>query len=315
MSSQVLYVDFSADHSVRMTVGEAGRRPPEASLYHCDTLDDLSRALGDYLGRHSNPALIGAGLSICGWERDGAVDMPDHSYALHRDWIKQRLGIARVHLVNDCVATALAIERLREDERTVLHSGDDDPTQVKAMIAIGRSLGTTCIVTDELGATLALPCAGGHSDLPATTAREFAVVERMAARFGHVSRVRAVSTAGLADVYANLTAIDGRDVTAATPAEVITLAKGGDAHAAEAVAMVTGWLAATASDTALTVGARGGIFLAGSFFAVLDDLFDRDLFVHRFCAKGRLSRYLLDISVYLVNMREPEMVGLSTLFG
>lgn len=315
MSSQVLYVDFSADHSVRMTLSEPGKRPAEASLYHCDTLDDLDRDLGDFLGRHGNPTLTGAGISICGWERAGAVDMPDHSYALHRDWIKQRLDIARVHMVNDCVATALAIERLREDERTVIHSGDDDPTQVKAMIAIGRSLGTTCIVTDELGATLALPCAGGHSDLPATTAREFAVIQRMAARFGHVSRVRAVSTAGLAHVYADLSAIDGRDTAAATPAEVIALAKRGDAHAVETVAMVTGWLAATASDTALTVGARGGVFLAGSFFAVMGDLFDRERFVHRFCDKGRLSRYLQDISVYLVNMREPEMVGLSTLFG
>lgn len=311
MASEVLYVDFSADHSVRMTLAEAGLRPPEAALYHCDSLAELDAALHDFLSRRGHPELIGAGVSICGWERDGAVDMPDHSYAIHRDWMKDRLGISRLHLINDCVATALAIERLEDSERSVLCSGHDDPTQMKAMIAIGRSLGTTCIVTDELGAIMALPCAGGHSDLPATTAREFAVVERLAAKFGHVSRVRAISTKGLAEVHAALSAIDG-----ITPSggDVVSLARNGDAHAREAVAMVTGWLAATASDTALNVGARGGVYLAGSFFDVLGDLFDRDLFVRRFSAKGRLSKYLRDISVYIVNMREPEMVGLSTLF-
>ena len=315
MSSQVLFVDFSADNSVRMSLAAPGRRPPAATLYHCDSLAELDSVLHAFLALHGQPVLVGAGLSVCGWERAGAVDMPNHSYTLRREWIKERLGISRLHLVNDCVATALAIERLEETERSVICHGHDDPTQMKAMIAIGRSLGTTCIVTDELGSTMALPCAGGHSDLPAVNAREFAVVERLAARFGHVSRVRAVSTAGLAEVHAALTAIDGAAPAPATPADVISLARTGDARAREAVAMVSAWLAATASDTALGVGARGGVFLAGSFFDLLGDLFDPSLFARRFCDKGRLTQYLEDISVYLVRMREPEMVGLSTLFA
>ncbi len=315
MVSQVLLVDFSADNSVRMTLAGAGERPREARLFQCDTLDQLGQAFDDFLKAAGNPELAGAGLSVCGWERHGAVDMPNHSYVLTRDWVKERLGISRLHLINDCVATALAIQRLEPSERTVICAGHDDPTQVKAMIALGRSLGTTCIVVDELGSPQALPGAGGYADLPATTAREFAVVEQLAAKFGHVSRVRAVSNHGLVEVFHALANIDGRPAEDLTPQDVVARSRSGDAHAAEAVSLVTGWLAATASDTALSTGAHGGVFLAGSFFDILGDAFDTDAFVRRFRAKGRLTHYLEDISVYRMTMREPEMVGLSTLFG
>ena len=315
MTSQVLYVDFSADNSVRITSAEPGRRPPQARLYQCTSLGDLDQSLQDFLDRADNPALIGAALSVCGWERDGRFEMPDHSYTMDRAWIKERLNISRLHLVNDCVATALAIERLEDPERSVICEGQDDPTQIKAMIAIGRGLGTTCLVTDELGAIMAMPSAGGHSDLPVTTVREGQVHRLLADKYGHVSRVRAVSTAGLVEVYGCLRHIDGQAPLAIDAAEIVERARNADALGRDAVDMVTGWLAATASDTALICGARGGIFLAGSFFDLLGDMFDPALFARRFCAKGRLEKYLEDISVYLVKMREPEMVGLSTLFS
>ena len=65
---------------------------------------------------------------------------------------------------------------------------------------------------------------------------------------------------------------------------------------------------------ALSLGARGGVFLAGSFFEVLGDLFDAGAFAARFADKGRYLIHFQDIPVQLVKTREPEMLGLSTLF-
>ncbi len=315
MDAPILFVDFSADTSVRITLAAPRRRPPPAQLYHCTSLAQLDQTLEQFLDSVEKPRLMAAAFSVCGWERDGAFEMPDHSYRIEREWVKQRLNVTRLNVVNDCVATALAIERLEDSERTIICPGQDEPMQMKAMIAVGRSLGTTCILSDDVGSPLAVPCAGGHMDLPATHAREFKVIELMAKKYGHVSRVRAVSTAGLAEIHACLQTIDGAPAEALNARQVVDLARAGNPHAREAVDMAVGWLAATAADTALATGARGGIFLAGSFFDLLGDTFDRDLFTRRFCDKGRLSNYLRDISVSLVEMREPEMVGLSTLFG
>ena len=315
MAAEVFYVDFSADNSVRMAIAAPRQRPPAPVVSTCRSLDDLDRQIAGFLAQHGDPELMGAALSVCGWERDGAFEMPNHSYRIERDWIRSRLNVNRVHMVNDIVAAALAIDQLEPSERVTVHDGQADPNHPKALIALGRSLGTTTLTTDEFGAAIALPCAGGHSDLPATTDREFDVVRYLRGKYGRVSRVRAVSTPGLADVYAALHDADGAPVPAGSVADIVVRARSGDARAKEAVSMVVGWLAATASDTVLAAGARGGIFMAGSFFGLIGDLFDPTAFAERFTAKGRLSDMLKATPVYVMTAAEPEMIGLSTLFA
>ncbi len=314
MSVQIFFVDFSADNSVRMTLAAPRQRPPAPFVCSCTSLEDLDREIGAFLDRHGNPDLMGAAFSVCGWERNGAFEMPNHSYRIEREWIKTRLNVSRVHLVNDIVAAALAIDRLDSAELTTVCAGQEDPDQPKALVALGRSLGTTTLTADEFGAAIALPCAGGHCDLPATTEREFAVVRYLARKYNHVSRVRAVSTPGLAEVYAALHDADGQPAPTAKPADIVAMARQGAPLAREALALVLGWLAATAADTALATGARGGVFLGGSFFNLIGDLFDPAAFTARFTDKGRLSEMLRATPVSIVTALDPEMIGLSTLF-
>jgi len=313
--SQVFYIDFSADNSVRMAVAPPRERPPAPFICTCTSLEDLDREIGGFLAAQGEPDLIGAALSICGWEREGVFEMPNHSYSIERDWIRTRLNISRVHLVNDIVAAALAIDLLDASELTPICVGRPDPSQPKALVALGRSLGMTTLVADEFGAAVALPCAGGHCDLPATTAREFSVVGYLAEKFGHVSRVRALSTPGLIDVHDALHVADGQAAPALSAREIVAQARAGAPYAVEAVRMVLGWLAATAADTVLSSGARGGVFLAGSFFTLVGDLFDAEAFVARFTDKGRLRDMLRATPIAIVTAAEPEMIGLSTLFN
>lgn len=315
MQSKVFLVDFSADHSVRMTVAEPGRLPPVAHLDYCYSLDDLGAAFDACLEREGRPELMGAAFSVCGWEREGAFDMPDHSYSIHRDWARQHLQVNRLHIVNDCVAVALSLDQLQGDECVLIRSGCPDPDAPRALVAIGRSLGTTCVVSDEFGKAMALPCAGGHSDLPVANRREFDVFELLARKYGRVSRVRAVCTPGLEAVYAALAVLEDHTADPIKAPQIVTQALSGDPLSLEAVEMVTGWLAAMVSDVALINGARGGVYVGGSFFDVLGPVFDRDTFARRFGDKGRLSRYLSDVPVYQIRAAETEMIGLSSLFS
>lgn len=315
MSAQVFYVDFSADNSVRMALGAPGRRPPAPIVTICMSLEDFDRDIGDFLADNGHPELLGAALSICGWERDGVFEMPNHSYRIERDWIRARLNVARVHMVNDIVAAALAIDLLAPDERLTISAGEADPNRPKALVALGRSLGTTTVTSDEFGGAIAQPCIGGHCDLPATNDREIDVLRYLIRTFGHVSRVRAVSTPGLVNVYRALHDADGKTVPDHGAGEIVVEARAGEPYAREAVTMVLGWLAATASDTVLAVGARGGVFLAGSFFTLVGDLFDPAAFMARFTDKGRLGGMLGTTPVFVMTAAEPEMVGLSTLFN
>jgi glucokinase len=312
--SQVFYVDFSADNSVRMAIAAPRQRPPAPYVCICKSREELDAEIGTFMAASGNPALMGAALSVCGWERGGVFEMPNLSYSIDRDWIRTRLNVSRVHLVNDIVAAALSIDLLKASELVPIYAAKGDPNTPKAMVGLGRSLGTTTLTADEFGAAMATPSAGGHCDLAATTEREFAVVRYLKATYGRASRVRALSNQGLVNVYDALTDLAGEAVSSPAPQDVVARARNGEARAREAVALVLGWLAATASDTVLSVGARGGVYLAGSFFTLVGDLFDVDAFAARFTDKGRLSDMLSAVPVFLVAAAEPEMIGLSTLF-
>ena len=72
-------------------------------------------------------------------------------------------------------------------------------------------------------------------------------------------------------------------------------------------------LGAAAGDLALTLGARGGIYIGGGLSKRLDELFDRARFRAGFVAKGRLARFLEPIPTYLVTRRDPGLLGAAVL--
>lgn len=61
-----------------------------------------------------------------------------------------------------------------------------------------------------------------------------------------------------------------------------------------------GWLGAVAGDLALTLGARGGVFIGGGIVPRLGAAFERSPFRARFEAKGRFASYLREIPVQLI---------------
>jgi len=137
----------------------------------------------------------------------------------------------------------------------------------------------------------------------------------MVAKFGRVSRERAVSLQGLREIWRCLGVIDSLPHGDLSPEEIVIRAGNGDRRAMETISLCTGWLAATASDAALMTGARGGIYLAGSMVNLLRDILDKEAFTDRFQDKGRLAGYVADIPVHIIVAPEPEMIGLSTLFS
>jgi glucokinase len=69
-----------------------------------------------------------------------------------------------------------------------------------------------------------------------------------------------------------------------------------------------------ASDVALILGARGGVYLAGDLLDMIGDLFDVPAFCRRYAEKGRLSDYVSEIPVYRTLAPDMEIIGLATLF-
>src|SRR5690606_31797010 len=156
-------------------------------------------------------------------------------------------------------------------------------------------LGMAGILTDEFNRATVLPCEGGHTDLAVTHDREQVVFDQLRKKYGHVSRERVASLQGLTEIYYALGLQDDGASQTLTPTEILTLAHKGDARAVETIDLCTGWLAAMASDVALMLGARGGIYLSGHLINHLEGLLNWQTFATRFTDKGRLKAFLEDI--------------------
>ena len=314
MSDSVLLCDFTVGASVKMALARPGVRPHDSTLYSCPTRQAFDEAALDFLDQQGAPSLVGAAISSRGWERKGILQLPQEGMTIIRDEVRDLLGVKRLNLVNNFVARALAIPRLKAREVDKICGDTAMEEQVIAVLGPHHGLGLAALAPDGAGGWTAIPCEGGHSDLPVTTPRESAVCGVLRARHGHVSREHAISLAGLVDVYQALSQVDGDEISATTPEEVIALASIGDPGAAEAVSLCQGWLAAMASDVALIMGARGGIYLTGDLMDLMADLFDPVAFTARYLDKGRLRGYVAEIPVYKTLAADLEIIGLATLF-
>ena len=87
-----------------------------------------------------------------------------------------------------------------------------------------------------------------------------------------------------------------------TPADVMARAEalpGSTAH--EAVELFCGFLGSVAGDLALTLGARGGVYIGGGIVPRMGERFKDTPFRARFEAKGRFAAYLQAIPTWVID--------------
>ncbi|ESQ79207.1 glucokinase [Asticcacaulis sp. YBE204] len=310
----VLLADVSNSAHLKLALVEQGQRHDEASYYPCRSLHQFRQSVTEFMTGHGDPAIVATALSAGGWEIDGGLTMPNHGYLLTRDYLRDLVGVQRLHIVNDCVAKAMAVRRLKNADLEKVCGGVGDPDQISVLIGTGRGLGTAGMVPDHLGETLILPCEGGHSDLPVRNELELKIYRHLERKYGHVSRERAVSLTGLVDIHNCLSDINPDDISPTTPFAIALLARQGDPTALAAVRLCQTFLADATSDAALMAGARGGVYLAGELIHIVEGLFTWTEFADRVADKGRLHGYVKDIPIYVIKARDIELIGLSTLF-
>ena len=192
-----------------------------------------------------------------------------------------------------------------------------DPTaeQARAVIAPGTGLGVSGLVPTATGDFAAVEGEGGHRTLAAQDAREWRIVTALAERFGHASAERALSGPGIEAIWGALASFEGvRCDRSPSAAEIARDAFARtDPIAEETIAAFTGFLAAVAGDLALTLGARGGVYIAGGIVPGWGERFDAARFLDRFRAKGRFRDYLRAIPVYVVTHPYPGLAGVERL--
>jgi glucokinase len=283
-----------------------------SSDYH-----DLGSAAEDAVARLQSPrrsagAVREAALAVAGPVTGDRVELTNVAWSFSVAETRAGLGLERLEVLNDVAAVAWALPDLPASFWTSLAEGEDRPDQPRAVVSVGTGLGVATAAAPTRDRPVVLASEGGHRDLAATTEREWRVVERLSVLFGgHVSAERAVSGSGLASLHAALCELDGERAEPIDGAEVSRRADAGAVRSIEALALFSAWLGAFAGDLALTVGARGGVYLSGGVLPALGQGFDRAAFRERFLAKGRFRSWLERVPLRLITDERTAFRGLA----
>ncbi len=275
------------------------------------TIDDAIRTFLDTRGDLPTPRL--GALSIAAAITGDQIRMTNHPWNFSVTGLRDRLGFERLVAINDFTAVALAVPMLDEGDRMPVGGGAPVLGRMIGVIGPGSGLGASGLVPMGPVTTpewVALSGEGGHATMSPATARESAVLDLMRARFGHVSAERCLSGPGFVNLYNSLAALDGLPAAPYTPAQITDPEIGAqDRLCREATAIFCAMLGTVSGNLALTLGAQGGVYVAGGIVPKLGSRSTESAFRERFEAKGRMRPYLAAIPTYVITHQLPAFLG------
>jgi glucokinase len=284
--------------------GQVGR----TRVYHCRDFPAFEEALAAYLsaeGAAPEEAAIAVACPVMGDE----IVFTNSPWSFGTAALAERFRLRRLRVLNDFEANALAVPRLGQRELVQVGGGEAVAGVPAAILGPGSGLGVAGLIHGSDG-WVALPGEGGHATMPAVDEREAAVLAKLRARFGHISAERVLSGPGLVNLYQAIAELEGAAPGTGVPAEIV---EARDEVSLEAVDMFCAMLGTLAGNVALTLGARGGVYIAGGIVPKLGNRFIRSGFRDRFVAKGRFRDYLSRIPTFVVMHPVPAFVGLAGL--
>lgn len=290
----------------------AGAPITDVRVLPCAEHPTLQAAMHAYLDGLGQGRPQAAAIAIANPITGDEVRMTNHHWAFSQSAVKAEFGLQNLQLLNDFTALALALPVLPADELRQVGGGAAVADAPIALLGAGTGLGVSGLLPDRRGGWLPINGEGGHVTLPAVSARERLVMDGLIQRYGRASAERLLCGQGLVDACAILCAADGVPERALAHAAEVTEAAlaGGLPQAVEALTHFCALLGSVAGNLALTLGARGGVYIGGGIVPRLGDWFERSSFRTRFEAKGRFSAYLQAIPVWVItSAQSPALIG------
>jgi glucokinase len=278
-----LIADIGATNT-RLALVEPGGAITRARVVATDDYASLSDAIEDYLATEAPPAKPTlAVLAVAAPVTGDMVTMTNNPWTFSIQAMRKQFGFTELR---------------------------DAPIGV---IGPGSGLGVSILIPQG-DRVVPLQGEGGHVTMAAADKREAAVLDLMRKRFDHVSAERFLSGPGLVNLYNALCELAKEPAAPLTAAQITDpRIEEDEPHAREATAMFCAMLGTIASNLALTIGARGGIYIAGGIVPKLGAAFAQSDFRARFEAKGRFQGYLAAIPTYVITHPSPALLGAAKL--
>jgi glucokinase len=235
--------------------------------------------------------------------------------------LKGVLNTPSVKLLNDLEAIAYALPHLSNQDLSLLNPDYATPAQGhKAIIAPGTGLGEALLVYQN-GDYQAIASEGGHADFAPTTLLEIELLKYLLGKHNHVSYERVCSGgSGIPNIYAYLKqngyAEESPYITVAlknasdpTPVIIQAALKEECDLCVATLNVFVKILGSEAGNLALKVMATGGVYLGGGIPPRILPKLKDGTFMAAFVKKGRFSKMLSRLPVYVILSEQPALLG------
>jgi glucokinase len=285
-----------------------------ARVYALNDYPSLHEAIAAYLAEESPSAGPGqAVLAVASPITGDRVTLTNHPWTFSVEAVRKHFGLRRFRVINDFAANAVAVPHLATRDRVQIGSGSPAADAPIGVIGPGTGLGMSALMPMAGGWT-PIEGEGGHGTMAPADARESAVLELMRRRYDHVSAERVLSGPGLVNLYNVLCELAAVPAAPFTPSQITDPRMWSeDPRTRDATAMFCAMLGTVAGNLALTLGARGGVYIAGGIVPKLGAAFAESDFRKRFEAKGRFRSYLAAIPTYVIMRPLPALLGAAAL--
>jgi glucokinase len=299
---------------------QAPREPIVEETFPTGQYSSLEVLVGEFLAQ-ADLVVDRAVFGVAGPVVGGQATITNLPWAIDGAQLKKKLNLKSVLLLNDLKALAQGVPLLDPEDLHTLNKGEStpDPDGTKAVIAPGTGLGEAFLTWDG-SRYRAYASEGGHADFAPTTPLENKLLRYLQEKWGHVSYERICSGMGLPNIYAYL-----RDSShAEEPSWLAEQLAGADDQTAliinaalenkaklctDTLNLFCSVLGAEAGNLALKVLATGGIYLGGGIPPRIISALEQGPFMEAFCRKGRLSKLMTRIPVYVILNSKIALIG------
>ncbi|NTV12526.1 MAG: glucokinase [Desulfobulbaceae bacterium] len=300
--------------------------PVREGAYKTKDFPDATTLLAQFLADCGRPPLRHACLGVPGpvfANQSATTNLP---WLIDGNKLSADLGIAKVLLVNDLMATAAAVVHLAPSELFSLNPGKADTNGNVAVLSPGTGLGEAFLTVDSHGQRCAHASEGGHSDFAPNSLTETELLIWLREIFGHVSYEQVCSSLGLINIFNYLrdqaqipvpAGLAERFEAAEDPSRVIIESSLDPENycelCQETLKIFIAILGAEAGNLALKFMATGGIYIGGGITPRITSVLDSSLFLKNFLNKGRLAEVLSDIPVRVIMNHRAPVLGAAHL--
>ncbi|MFC0180985.1 glucokinase [Thorsellia kenyensis] len=238
------------------------------------------------------------------------IKMTNNAWQFSRTKVQSQFDFDHLFFINDFTAVSMAIPMLKENDVIQFGGQNAIKDQPVGVYGAGTGLGVSYLIPAQ-GKWVTFAAEGGHVDFAPTCNEEIAILKYTRNFYqGRVSAERILSGMGIVNIYNalcehhNQTAqfTEAKDITAHALDNSCTISVKTLEHFCRILGRFGGNLA-------LTLGAFGGIYLAGGIVPKILPFFEKSDFRAGFEDKGRFSEYTRNIPVFLITHPQTGLLG------